>query len=127
VVLRRHDRYYSLSAAAGNYNAQHSLACSYRDGEGVARNINEAARWFLAAAEQGWTAAQCNYAILICAEAFSSFGGITYQSTDPKDGFPARREPALAIKWHAGIFMRFPPGHYFVARPILCPVFGQRV
>lgn len=46
-------RWFMSSALQGNANAQYNLANMYRKGEGIKRNMAEAARWYLLAALQG--------------------------------------------------------------------------
>ena len=46
-------------------DAQHALGVLYLRGRGVARDTSEAARWFLRAAENGNTAGEVEYAILL--------------------------------------------------------------
>ncbi|MGO8846426.1 MAG: tetratricopeptide repeat protein [Methylocella sp.] len=47
-------------AEQGNVQAQFVLAGAYYNGNGVARNSVEGARWLLRAAEQGYAPAQCD-------------------------------------------------------------------
>lgn len=47
-------------AAAGSANDQNILGAMYQTGSGVARNEEEAARWYAKAADQGHAAAQAN-------------------------------------------------------------------
>ncbi|HUN53283.1 MAG TPA: adenylate/guanylate cyclase domain-containing protein, partial [Candidatus Sulfotelmatobacter sp.] len=47
----------------GYVNAQYAIAKAYRDGRGVERNLEEAVRWFLAAAQQGHARAQARLGV----------------------------------------------------------------
>src|SRR5258705_2102019 len=60
-------RLWRQAAEQGDAHAQHNLGLLYRDGHGVAKDINEAARWFRLAAEQGLTQAQVNLGVLYAA------------------------------------------------------------
>lgn len=51
-------------AAQGDPAAQFDLATMYDVGEGVVRDLSEAAKWYRKAAEQGEVAAQYNLAIM---------------------------------------------------------------
>jgi TPR repeat protein len=53
-----------LAETSGHPYAQHYLGVMYEQGQGVARDYREAARWFRAAAEQGVASAQLKLARL---------------------------------------------------------------
>lgn len=53
------------AASAGFANAQNNFGVMLRDGDGVRRNVDEAAVWFRKAAEQGNTKAQSNLGHLL--------------------------------------------------------------
>ena len=50
-------------AEAGNINAQYALAVHYATGDTVVEDVEEAAKWFLLAANQGHSDAQVNLAV----------------------------------------------------------------
>ena len=52
--------YVKKAAEQGSLMAQNYLGVCYYNGEGVAKNLSEAAKWFIKAAEQGNDCAQCN-------------------------------------------------------------------
>jgi hypothetical protein len=52
------------NADQGNAEAQFALAGAYYNGNGVARNPVEGARWLLRAAEQGYVPAQCDLGVM---------------------------------------------------------------
>ena len=52
------------AAKLGNAAAQLQVGWHYEFGQGVRRNLKEAARWYLAAAEQGDARAECNLATM---------------------------------------------------------------
>ena len=51
------------SAEQGHAGAQNSLAICYDNGEGVAKDLKKAVKWFTKSAEQGDATAQYNLAI----------------------------------------------------------------
>jgi len=46
-------KYYRLAADQGSSAAQYNLGLQYKNGEGAAKNLAEAKKWFTKAAEQG--------------------------------------------------------------------------
>lgn len=54
------DEYVMALAEQGVSEAQNNLGVMYKDGQGVDQDYNEAARWFLLAAQQDNTLAQLN-------------------------------------------------------------------
>ena len=72
----------AILADGGDAAAQNDLALRYLEGDGVNKNVRQAASWFKKAAEQGLAEAQYNYAL--CLE----------EST----GIPM--DKAAALKWH---------------------------
>ena len=51
---------YQKAADRGDANAQFHLGLYYANGQGVEKNLTEAAKWYRKAAEQGYAKAQCN-------------------------------------------------------------------
>ena len=48
----------------GDFYAQNNLGLMYKDGEGIAQNYAEAAKWFRKAADQNYDEAYCNLGLL---------------------------------------------------------------
>jgi len=53
-------KWYKKAAKQGNAEAQNCLGVCYEDGNGVTKDLSEAAKWYRKAADQGNAAAQCN-------------------------------------------------------------------
>ena len=79
-------------AEQGLARAQHDLGFMYDNGEGVAQDHSEAARWYRLAAEQGLAEAQNNL-------------GVLYE-----DGESDTRDNVKALMWYSLAAARFPPG-----------------
>jgi len=69
-------------AASGDASAQYTLGLKYTNGEGVAKDKNEAVKWFRKAAEQGFALAQYNLGV-----AYTNGSGVS-------------KDPVEAIKWY---------------------------
>jgi uncharacterized protein len=74
-------------AAEGNAEAQTLLGAMYWQGEGVPRDLHEAARWYLKAAEQGYARAQNDIGFMY------GFG----EGVPPRDDVQAHMWLTLAI------------------------------
>ena len=70
--------WYERGASAGSHMAQCALGTAYLDGDGVAKSLDTAHTWLLAAAQQGNATAQYN--IIRC---------IMMMNTSPDSGKPA--------------------------------------
>ena len=79
-------------AEQGLARAQHDLGFMYDNGEGVAQDHSEAARWYRLAAEQGLAEAQNNL-------------GVLYE-----DGESDTRDYVQAHKWYSLAITRSSPG-----------------
>ena len=74
-------KWYKKAAKQGNAEAQNCLGVCYEDGNGVTKDLSEAAKWYRKAAEQGNAAAQCNL-------------GVCYYN-----GYGVTKDLAEAVKW----------------------------
>ncbi len=80
-----------VQATQGNPDTQYLLGVAFVRGEGVARNLTEAARWFRLAAEQGVAAAQGRLGSL-----YASGEGVPKNSTEAARWFRAAAEQGNA-------------------------------
>jgi hypothetical protein len=68
--------YFRKSAEAGDPDGAYSLALLYREGRGVERDVNEAARWMEFAADERNLAAEIEYALML-------FNGVGVDKNEP--------------------------------------------
>ena len=72
-----------IGAELGSKSAAYSLGCWYTAGKGVDTNLEEALKWFLRSAEQGYTKAMINIGIMLMGNAEQKYGNVVTAGNSP--------------------------------------------